>query len=309
MILIKHELKQGWKSLAVWTASIGFFIIICVFLYPEMKGEMEDMNEMFSSMGAFSSAFGMDRLNFGTLIGFYATECGNILGLGGAFFASLIAVSSLAKEEKEHTAEFLFAHPISRKKILTEKLTSVLFQLLILNVIVFLFSVGSISLIGEEILWKEICLLHLAYFLIQIELAGICFGISAFLRRSGLGIGLGIATMMYFLNIIANISDQAKFLKYITPFGYANGADAFLRRSGLGIGLGIATMMYFLNIIANISDQAKFLKYITPFGYANGADIVENSSLNTGMVLTGMLFAVIGILTAYWKYSRKDIQA
>lgn len=262
MILIKHELKQGWKSLAVWTASIGFFIIICVFLYPEMKGEMEDMNEMFSSMGAFSSAFGMDRLNFGTLIGFYATECGNILGLGGAFCASLIAVSSLAKEEKEHTAEFLFAHPISRKKILTEKLTSVLFQLLILNVIVFLLSVGSISLIGEEILWKEICLLHFAYFLIQIELAGICFGISAFLRRSGLGIGLGIATMMYFLNIIANISDQAKFLKYITPFGYANGAD-----------------------------------------------IVENGSLNTGMVLTGMLFAVIGILTAYWKYSRKDIQA
>ena len=194
--------------------------------------------------------------------GFYATECGNILGLGGAFFASLIAVSSLAKEEKEHTAEFLFAHPISRKKILTEKLTSVLFQLLILNVIVFLLSVGSISLIGEKILWKEICLLHLAYFLIQIELAGICFGISAFLRRSGLGIGLGIATMMYFLNIIANISDQAKFLKYITPFGYANGAD-----------------------------------------------IVENGSLDTGMVLTGMLFAVIGILTAYWKYSRKDIQA
>ena len=45
MILIKHELKQGWKSLAVWTASIGFFIIICVFLYPEMKGEMEDMKE------------------------------------------------------------------------------------------------------------------------------------------------------------------------------------------------------------------------------------------------------------------------
>ena len=54
MILIKHELKQGWKSLAIWTASIGFFIIICVFLYQEMKGEMEDMNEMFSSMGDFS---------------------------------------------------------------------------------------------------------------------------------------------------------------------------------------------------------------------------------------------------------------
>ena len=58
------------------------------------------MNEMFSSMGAFSSAFGMDRLNFGTLIGFYATECGNILGLGGAFFASPVSYTHLTLPTK-----------------------------------------------------------------------------------------------------------------------------------------------------------------------------------------------------------------
>ena len=67
--------------------------------------------------------------------------------------------------------------------------------------------------------------MHLSYFLLQIELAGICFGLSAFLRRGSLGIGLGIATVMYFLNIVANISDSAEFLKYITPFGYTEGAD------------------------------------------------------------------------------------
>ena len=38
-------------------------------------------------------------------------------------------------------------------------------------------------------------------------------------------IGLGIAVMMYFLNLIANITDAAAFLKYITPFGYCEGAD------------------------------------------------------------------------------------
>ena len=61
--------------------------------------------------------------------------------------------------------------------------------------------------------------------MLQIEIAGICFGISAFLRRGSLGIGLGIAILLYFLNIIANISDSALFLKYITPFGYAEGVD------------------------------------------------------------------------------------
>ena len=97
MTLLKHELKQESRTLAIWTASIGFLIAICLFLFPEMKGEMDNVSDMFASMGSFTAAFGMDRLNFGTLIGFYAVECGNILGLGGAFFASLIAVSALAK--------------------------------------------------------------------------------------------------------------------------------------------------------------------------------------------------------------------
>ena len=59
----------------------------------------------------------------------------------------------------------------------------------------------------------------------QFEIAGICFGISAFLRKSGIGLGIGIAALMYFLNIVANISDDVKALKYITPFGYTEGAD------------------------------------------------------------------------------------
>ena len=45
------------------------------------------------------------------------------------------------------------------------------------------------------------------------------------MRKGSVGAGLGIAVMMYFLNIIANISDAAEFLKYITPFGYCDGAD------------------------------------------------------------------------------------
>ena len=225
MTLLKHELKQGFKTLAIWTASIGFLIAICLFLFPEMKGEMDNVSDMFASMGSFTAAFGMDRLNFGTLIGFYAVECGNILGLGGAFFASLIAVSALAKEEKERTAEFLLSHPVSRVSVISSKLAGLVVQIVVMNVVIFALSAACIAIIGEEPAWKEICLLHLAYFLLQLELAGICFGLSAFLRRGSLGIGLGIAAMMYFLNIIANISEKAEFLKFITPFGYAEGAD------------------------------------------------------------------------------------
>ncbi|MDD6332871.1 MAG: ABC transporter permease subunit [Clostridia bacterium] len=260
MTLVKHELRQGKISFLIWTASVGFLLAICIFLFPEMKGQMEGVNDMFSSMGSFTEAFGMDRLNFGTLIGFYSVECGNILGLGGAFYASLCTVGILSKEEKDKTAEFLMTHPVSRKRIITEKLIAVLIQITAMNIIIYALAVGCIAAVGEVIPWKELSLFHLAYYLLQVELAGICFGISAFLRKGSVGIGLGIAAMMYFLNLIANIADVAEFLKYITPFGYCEGAD-----------------------------------------------IVSNGSLDSTLVIIGVVIGIVGIIIAYLKYTKKDI--
>ena len=242
MTLVRHELKQSRISLIVWTLSIASLLAVCVFLYPSMKNEIDAVSEMFSSMGSFTAAFGMDKVSFGTLTGFYVVECGNIVGLGGAFFAALCGISVLAKEEKEHTAEFLMTHPVSRWRVVTDKLIAVIFQLVILNVAVYLTAVVSIALIGEDIPWKELNLLHLAYFFLQVETATVCFGISAFLRRSGMGIGLGIAMLFYFLNLVANITEEADFLKYITPFGYAEGADIVnsLSVNGEMLAVGVA---------------------------------------------------------------------
>ncbi len=252
MTLVKHELKQGRTAFLIWTAAIGGLLAVCVFLFPEMKGEMEGVSDIFSSMGSFTAAFGMDRLNFGTFTGFYAVECGNVLGLGGAFFASLCGAGILCKEEKERTAEFLLAHPVSRRRIITEKLAAVLVQVTAMNLIIYAVSVGAIAAVGEAVPWKEINLLHLAYYLLQLELAGICFGISAFMRKGTVGTGLGIAAVMYFLNLIANIAESAEFLKYITPFGFCEGADIVANGSldgklvviGMAVGLIGVTAAY-----------------------------------------------------------------
>ena len=34
-----------------------------------------------------------------------------------------------------------------------------------------------------------------------------------------------MAALLYFLNISANLTEQVKFLKYLTPFGYTESAD------------------------------------------------------------------------------------
>ena len=79
MTIFKAELRRGCKGFLIWSAAIAFMLVICVLMFPEIKGEMDSVSEMFANMGGFTQAFGMDRLDFGTFIGFYGVECGNIL--------------------------------------------------------------------------------------------------------------------------------------------------------------------------------------------------------------------------------------
>lgn len=260
MTIFKHELRQGRTAFWIWTGVIGVMLSICVFLYTEVRGEMDAVTDLFSSFGSFTAAFGMDRLNFGTLVGFYAIECGSMLGLGGAFYAAITAVNMLSKEESNKTADFLLTHPITRRQILLEKLLAVLVQLMLLNVIVLTMSLLSILAIGEQIPWTEMLLMHLAYFLLQVEIAGICYGISAFVKRGSVGIGLGIAVLLYFVNLVSNLTEAANFLKYFTPFTYCDGAN-----------------------------------------------IVNDKSLDGGLLAIGGAVCLVGILAAWYRYDRKDI--
>ncbi len=260
MTIFKHEIRQGRNSLIIWTAVIAFMLGACILIYPEMSKQMDGISEAFANMGGFSAAFGMDKLNFGEFIGFFGVECGNVLGLGGAFFAALTGISALFKEEREHTAEFLLTHPVSRQSVIVQKLFSVIAQIIILNAAAIGVTALSAIIIGEQPEIKPLVLTFSAYLIMQIEIAAICFGISAFIGKGSTGFGLGIAAAFYFLNIISNLTESAEALKYITPFGYTDSADI-------------------------IADGQIEIKYLT----------------------AGILFTIVGIAAAFWKYGRKDI--
>ena len=150
MTVLLHELKRSKISLIVWTSALSFMLAVCIFIYPEMSSQMSEMNEMFANMGNFTAAFGMDQLNFGEFMGYFGAECGNVLGMGGAFFAALAGIAALAKEEKDRTAEFLLTHPISRRRIVAEKLLSVAIQITLLNAVVLIVTLLSTVAIGEN---------------------------------------------------------------------------------------------------------------------------------------------------------------
>lgn len=255
MTIILHEWKRGRISLAVWAAVICSMLGLCILIYPEMSSQMGEVSAMFADMGGFSKAFGMDQINFGEFLGFFGVECGNVLGLGGAFFAAITGISALAKEEREHTAEFLLTHPVSRTKIIAQKLCAVALQIVVLNLAVLAVTVLCVLAIGETADAGTLALLFLAYFIMQLEIAAVTFGISALISRGSVGVGLGLAAVFYFLNIVANLTEKARFLKYITPFGYTDSADIITGHTLNAGYLAVGTAL------AGIGIATAFLKY------------------------------------------------
>ena len=222
MTLFLHELKRDRIKLIVWTLAIATMLLISISIYPQMTSQVDEMGDMFSEMGGFSAAFNMDQINFGEFSGYFAVECGNVLGLGGAFFAALLGIAALAKEERERTAEFLLTHPVSRAYVVAQKLIAVIAEVIILNVVVALGAIAASLAIGQKIDADLFIKVFLGYFMMQIEIVCVMFGLSAFLRGNGIGIGLGAAFVLYFMSILANLTDDAEFLRYITPFSYAD---------------------------------------------------------------------------------------
>lgn len=224
-VIYQHEMKLGLKSLAIWFACVAGMGLACILLYSGMQADMEKMAEGFASMGAFSEAFGMDQLSIATLTGFYATEVGTIHGLGGAMFAAVIASGMLSKEEDGHTGEFLFTLPLTREKIVSAKWLAVATDVVLFNVLCVAVYAAGFVVVGEEIPVREFLLYHAMQIVMQLELAAICYGISACMKKTKLGMGLGIVLLLYAYDLMARVIPDLSDYKLVSPFSYANASD------------------------------------------------------------------------------------
>ncbi len=223
--LFMHECRRGWKALFWWTVILAGTLAVCVAMYREIAGQMAAVNALFSTLGMFTQAFGLDRLNLGTLMGYYGVECGTVLGLGGGCYAALTGICAISGEEAGHTAEFLHTHPIGRRQVMVAKIGAAFCGVVLLNTAITLSAAAAMVLIGQDVPWRELLLLHGALMGTHMVLLLLCLGLSAFLHVSNAGLGLGLAVGFYFLNLLGNLAPSAGWLKWFTPYGFSEPAE------------------------------------------------------------------------------------
>ena len=227
MVLLKHECKQMLKSLLIWSLAVGITCYGCILLYQSLEDSIAGMADMYAKMGDMSKAIGLDKVSIATLDGYFATEIALMFGLGAGMFASMMGAGILSKEEEGHTSEFLYTLPHSRAMVLAWKFVSLIIILVIFNLV----CVGLESLglwqTGLDFSVRSFVTYHALAFIMQLELASLCFLISALSRRRQLGAALGLTLVFYVMDMMGRIIPDLEKIKYVTPYYFANGADVF----------------------------------------------------------------------------------
>ena len=226
---IHVEFKRQFKSLMLWTLIICGLSILMLSMYPAFKDSLSDLEAMLESFPAgFLEAFGLGEggLDMSDPYGWYGMEGYLFVTLIGGCYAGLIGSTILSKEEDDQTVEFILSKPISRNQLLIGKSVVILINLVILNLVSF-FTLIIWFLLISQIQWGTIILLVVGPLLLQLIFAYISLAISVFLTKSRqvMSVSLGLVIGLFFLDIIATLTDQFSFLKYFTPFEYVNAVD------------------------------------------------------------------------------------
>lgn len=224
--MLKRELKVNFKSFIIWLSIlIGLFFLVFL-IYPSiMSSENVDMlNEMMEVFPPeLLKAFNMDISAIDSAFGWLKSEGFVFALLITGCYSAILGSNILLKEESDKTIEYLNSLPVSRNKIIIEKVTAGLIYIVSMILITGIFNyIGLLS--SSDFDSKQYILLSITPLFSSISIYFICLFLSTFTHKTKkmMGLSLGIVLVSYALQTISMMADKAKFLKYFSVFTLAD---------------------------------------------------------------------------------------
>ncbi|MBR4262718.1 MAG: ABC transporter permease subunit [Bacilli bacterium] len=224
--MLKRELKVNLKFFIIWLLILVIMFLVVYLIYPYVITDegMKDIDELLKVFPAeVLKAFNMDLESISTAFGWVKTEGFVFVLLAIGFYSSTLGGTILLKEEDDKTIEYLNSLPITRSKIVTNKVIVGIIYILLLILLFGLFNYIALT-ISEDFSVKEFVLLSITPIFIALPLFGINLFISTFLHKTKktAGICLGMVFIFYLLNMLSELSTKVEFLKYFSIYTLAD---------------------------------------------------------------------------------------
>lgn len=234
MNIFKLEFKSTRRSMILWSCIVSGILILFMSFFPSMANSdmVQLMQAKIDAMPkAMLAAFGLSRLpNFTHIIEYFAYIF-QFLVLAGAVYAALLGASSLIKEESDGTIEYLYAQPVTRTQIVTQKLLSAVGSYVLFLIIIGTFSAILLTVMKPE---KENLMdvimdmktIFAGMLLSGLVFLSVSFFISTLLKsaKQALPLAMGFVFGTWLLGAMSKIVSEtvsfAKVFLYFSPLDY-----------------------------------------------------------------------------------------
>lgn len=224
--MLKRELRINFKAFLIWLSILNIIFLVVFLIYPSLFSadnsyKIDELMKMFPS--EILTAFNMDITSISTAYGWLKSEGMIFILLISGCYAGLLGSQIVLKEESEKTIEYLYALPVTRNQILKAKIIAGALYICLLVMCSSLFNY-LILVFQQPIEISQYLALTLSPLGTSYIFYCLCLFISTLTHKTKKisGIALALVMISYFLQMIANISNQASFFQYFSIFTIAD---------------------------------------------------------------------------------------
>lgn len=245
------------RGLMWWAIGLLGYTAMIVGFYPAID-QVPDINQMLEMLPKEMMAiFVGDLVEMTSPVGYLNSQLFFLMGpLLLIIFAVGQGSAALASEEERGTLDLLLANPLSRTRVLLEKLAALMVMTLGLAAVLWAGLALSVPLVKMEIAAGRLAEATLSIALLALLFGVLALALGAATGNRGLSLGVtsALAVATYMINALAAAIKDVEPYRALSPFYYATGADALAN----GLNWGHAAVLVGLIVACAVAGWAMF---------------------------------------------------
>ncbi|HZO96632.1 MAG TPA: ABC transporter permease subunit [Gaiellaceae bacterium] len=228
-------LRDARRGFAWWSLGLVAMAALMIAVYPSVR-DNPGLNELVEDYpDAFKAFFGLgEDVDYTSAVGYLKSELFSFMVPLLLLVAAIGAgARATAGEEEAGTLDLLLANPISRRRLVLEKLGALAAELFALGLVLWLALVAGVEAIGMDVSAAHLAAATLAAALLALAFGAIALFAGAALGRRGAAIGVAAAGAVaaYLVSSLAELVGFLEPVRLASPYYHYAANDAL--RAGL----------------------------------------------------------------------------
>lgn len=250
-------LRDAGRAIAWWTLGLLAMTALMVAAYPSVRGN-HDLNKMVDNYpDAFKAFLGLgETVDYTSPAGYLNSELFSFVVPLLLLIAAIGAgARATAGEEELGTLDLLLANPISRRRLVLDKLAALCAEVVVLALVLWLALVVGAGAVDMHISAAHLAAATATAALLAVAYGAIALFLGALLGRRGAAIGITAAGALaaYLLSSLAELVTFLEPVRVASPFyHYAanNALRAGLAPEHIAVLLGLAVLATLAAVVA-----------------------------------------------------------